>query len=557
MAKKSSHVRRETQEAAAFVDALRGETMKGGVFDSAAATDFVDTATSQATSVPVPKALQAVFDEADKKEVGKVTRAILDGTAAYERMHGNQAPGDLIEQALHLAGSTTQNARKEVLDSIASSDAHAATSLQPNRAVVAILTTLSEAIPFAHYLPADINSNEARLAIMTHQAGSDYGSYSKGGLMDGVSSGGRFIGTSREHQCVIEETTGTPNGNITGKITAVQETENTCKAAAPSVPLLKGRAIVYVNGLISANESPHNPGNIGGKVEINGTTHNISGTIDNATGDVALVANPPVPAGTEVVVEAFIDYEQDDSLTPRVITEVETFTLFANPYRVITAQSIDSRTQMANELGLDPYSEGVIAIQGQFANERHYEVLRKAKRMSVRNQETFDFKWATRGDMRSRSDVWRDLSGVLGKLSQRMANDTMNHGITHLYVTDFIAAQMVGLPADIWQPSGVSERPGIYRLGRLFGKYDVYYTPKVVTEKADGSAGEILCVGQATDVTRNPFVLGDAVAPMVVPLSMNSDLKQGAAFYARNFTAVNPHKPSALACARINVTNMI
>lgn len=557
MAKKTSHVRRETQEAASFVDNLRDETMKGGVFDSAAAKDFVDTATSQATSVSVPKALQQVFDSADEKEISKVTRALLDGAAAYERMHGSQAPGDLLEQAMHLAASTTPDAHRQVLDSIATSDAHAATSLQPNRAVVAILTTLSEAIPFAHYLPADIQSNEAKLAIMVHKAGSDYGAYDKGGLMDGVSSGGRYISTSREHQCVIEETTGTPTGNITGKITAVQDTDNTCDPAAASVPLLKGRAIVYVNGLVSAAESPQNPGNIGGKVEIAGTTHNLSGTIDNATGAIALVANPPVPLGTEVVVEAFIDYEQDDKLTPRVITEVETFTLFANPYRVITAQSIDSRTQMTNELGLDPYSEGVIAIQGQFANERHYEVLRKAKRMSVRNQATFDFKWANRGDMRSRSDVWRDLSAVLGKLSQQMANDTMNHGITHLYVKDFIAAQMVGLPADIWQPSGVWERPGIYRLGRLFGKYDVYYSPKVVEEQADGSSGEILCVGQATDVTRNPFVLGDAVAPMVVPLSMNSDLKQGAAFYARNFTSVNPHKPSALACARINVINMI
>jgi len=550
MAKKTSHVRRETQAAAAFVDALRGETMRGGVFDSAAAKDFVNTATSQATAAPVPASLQAVFDEADEKEIGKVTRAILDGTAAYERMHGTQAPGDLIEQALHLANSTTQHARKAVLDSIASSDVHAATSLQPNRAVVAILTTLSEAIPFAHYLPADIGSNEAKLAIMTHQAGSDFGAYAKGSLMDGVSSGGRYIGTSREHKCVIADAA------ITGKITAVQETDDTCKADAPSVPLLGGRAIVYVNGLICANESPYSHGNLGGKAVIGGTTYVLSGTINNTTGEIEMASAPALPVGTEVIVEAFIDYEQDDSLTPRVITEVETFTLFANPYRVITTQSIDSRTQMANELGLDPYSEGVIAIQGQFANERHYEVLRKARRMAARNQDTFDFKWATRGDMRSRSDVWRDLSGVLGRLSQRMANDTMNHGITHLYVGDFIAAQMVGLPADIWVPAGVSERPGIYRLGRLFGKYDVYYSPKVVAEQLDGSAGEILCIGQATDVTRNPFVLGDAVAPMVVPLSMTSDLKQGAAFYARNFTAVNPHKPSAMACARINVINM-
>ena len=231
--------------------------------------------------------------------------------------------------------------------------------------------------------------------------------------------------------------------------------------------------------------------------------------------------------------------------------------MYANPWRVLTRQSIDSRTQMASELGLDPYSEGVIAIQAQFGNERHYDVLRKARRLSVSNQANFNFAWANKGDHRSRSDVWRDLSSVLGALSQQMANDTMNHGITHLYVGNYIGAQLHGLPSDIWTPSGISERPGIFRLGRLFGRYDVYYTPKGVEEALDGSTGEILCVGQATDVTRNPFVLGDAVAPLVMPLSATGDMKSGAAFYARNFTAVNPHKPSSMACARVNVTNMI
>ena len=86
--------------------------------------------------------------------------------------------------------------------------------------------------------------------------------------------------------------------------------------------------------------------------------------------------------------------------------------------------------------------------------------------------------------------------------------------------------------------------------------FDVYYTPKGVTEAADGSSAEVLCVGRATDVTRNPFVLGDAVTPMVKPLAVNADLNEGAAFYARNFTEVNPDVPSSLGCAKITITNL-
>ena len=209
---------------------------------------------------------------------------------------------------------------------------------------------------------------------------------------------------------------------------------------------------------------------------------------------------------------------------------------------------------MSNELGLDPYSEGVIAIQSQFSNERHYDVLRKAKRIGAGNQDTFNFNWAGAGDYKVRSDIWRDFSAVIGRVSQKMAIRTMNHGITHLYVGEKVAAQMQGLPNDIWQSSGITSRAGIYRLGRLFGMYDVYYTPRGLVEGTESA--EILCLGQATDVTRSAFILGDAVAPSVIPLAVGADLASGAGYYARNFTTVNPHEASAQGAAIINVTNL-
>lgn len=556
MTRHSVYHKRETAEVAQFVETLKNEAAKGGVFDSAAADDFVSTAINQSGPVKVPEKLKIVLDEADDKTAAMVTRAIFDGANTYERMHGAPAPADLLEQAIHLAYGTSNEARRAMLDS-ASSNASDPLSLQPNRAVVAILTTLSEAIPFAHYLPADIQSNEAKLAIMTHQAGKDYGRYTQGALMDGAFSGDTYISSSREHKCEIVLDAGNPTGAITGKLTSIQTDGDTCNPAAPEVKLLRGRSLVYVNGLIAAREvsgTGTGPSVVSGQTNIAGTVHQISGTVHPDTGVIALVSTPPMAATNSVVVEGFIDYERAPELTPSIVTAVDTFQLFAKPWRVTTHQTIDSRTQMANELGLDPYSEGVIGIQAQFANERHYEVLRKAKRLAKQNTDTFNFNWSNAGDFKVRADVWRDFGSVLGAASQRMAIATLNHGITHLYVGEKIAAQLSSLQNEIWEPSGIVERPGIFRLGRLFGRYDVYYTPKEVTESAD--AAEILCVGRATDVTRNPFVLGDAVAPTVIPLAVNADMKTGAAFYARNFTAVNPHQPSAMGCALITVTDL-
>ena len=520
-----------------------------GTFDSAAAESFVNEALSQNT-IEVPATLQGVLDSVSDKESGYVLRAILDGAAAYEAAHGQSMPADVLEQALHSAYSTTPEGQKAALDSTGNS-LQSAQSYQSNRAIVAILTTTTEAIPFVHYLPADIKSNQAKLAILEHVTGSESGLYKESSLLDGANSGDRYISSARDHVLTHGE-----GGALTGKITAIQATADTCDPQGKAVKLVRGATIIYVNGLKAAQEvgskSVNSP--IAGAVTIGNTSYAISGSVNTDNGEITLAVNPALPTSVEVLAEGFIDYERQEDLTPSIITTVETFDLFANSWRALTRQSIDSRTQMANELGLDSYSEGVIAIQAQFANERHYDVIRKARRVAVCNRETFDFNWVGAGDYKVRADIWRDFSSALGAVSQKMALLTMNHGVTHLYVGEKIAAQMQGLPADIWQPSGISARPGIYRAGRLFGKYDVYYTPRGVHEDAEGA--EILCIGQASDVTRNAFILGDAVAPTVIPLATNSDLKTGAGYYARNFTAVNPHKHSAQGAALITVTNL-
>ena len=548
------YFKRETAAVASFVGSLKENAHKGGTFDSAAAADFIATATNQTTGIKIPATLQAVLDEVKgDDQAAFVTRAVLDGVSAYESQHGTEAPADVVETALHAAYATTDAARLQYRLDSATSSHHDQMSLQPNRAVVAILSAMGEAIPFAHYLPADIGSNEARLAIMTHHAGSTLGAYAQGAILDGVSSGDTYISSSRVHTSVPAAQTGA----ITGKLTKLQATEDTCDPDAGNLKLLRGRSIVYVDGRVAAREvdsSGSGASAVSGTLAIGGLSYAIGGTINTDTGAYALTSTPPLPGTVNVVVEGFIDFERDGELTPTVISAVNTYTLHAKPWRVTTHQTIDSRTQMANELGLDPYSESVIAIQAQFANERHYDVLRKGRRLAALNTATFDFALASQQAQKNRAEIWQDFSYPLGVVSQKMAEDTMNHGVTHLYVGKRVAAQLLGLPSTVFQPSGIAPRPGIYRLGRLFGQYDVYYTPKGLKETA--TSAQILAVGRATDVTRNPVVLGDAVPPTVVPLSMGRDMQQGAAFYARNFTAVNPHDPSARGFALIDVINM-
>jgi hypothetical protein len=551
--------KRSTAEVGNFLSNLKESAASkdgGATFDSAAANTFVAGAISRNT-VKIPPTLQAVFDECGDQERGQITQAILDGVRVYEEQHGMQTPADVAELAFHKAYATTDAARRKygsVLDT-ATSDHHEQGSLQTNRAVISILTTFAEAIPFANYLPADIGSNEARLAIVSHQAGRTFGAYQENDSLDGTNSGGAYVSSARVHTA-----TANAGGAITGKLSAVQDSSDTCDQAAPGIKLLRGRTVVFVNGQLAAKEPVDSAGvgnsPVNGNITLAGTSYVIGGTINTDTGVFALSTTPALPDTIPVTVEGFVDFERDASVTPTIITAVEMFSLYANPWRVTTRQSIDARTQMGNELNLDPYSESIIAIQNQFANERHYNVLAKARRLGANNQSSYDFAWQLRSSLMNRARIWQDFSAALGSASQQMAVDTMNHGITHLYVGKDVASQFMGLSSDLFDPSGLTARPGIFRIGRLFGQYEVYYTPREVTESADGKSAQILAVGRATDSARNPIVLGDAVPPTVKPLLAGDDLREGAGFYARNFTTVNPHRQSSLGCALINVTDL-
>jgi len=546
--------RSSTNAAGQFFRNLKDQA-KGaaGTLDSAALDSVATELTNRGGA---PQDLEVVLDEAGK-EAPRVLRAILDGARIYEEKHGEEPSADLIETAMRMAYSTTDHARKQYSLDSATSLQSDPLALQPNRAIVAIVGMMAEAIPFAHYLPADIGSNEAKLAILTHNAGTTYGGYAEGDNMDGVLAGRPFVTSSRVHTLDYNTTASVWEG----KLTRVQTDENHCNQSAGAVKLIRGRTLVYVAGRVAGHEvtsSGTGSSSLAGSIDIGGTQYVLSGTVNPDTGVVSATFTPSLPNGYAPVVEGFIDYERGES-APQLISQVETFILHAKPWRVTTSLSIDARTQMANELGLDPYGESVLAIQNQFAIERHYDVLAKAKRIGVNNVATFNFQWSMQNQLqpKTRAQIWQDFASVIGSVSQQMAIDTLNHGVTHLYVGRYIAAQLATLPPEVFQPSGISGRPSIYRLGRLFGQYEVYYTPYLVTEASDGSSGQILCIGRATDVTRNPFVLGDAVAPTVIPLAVNADLRSGAGFYARNFTAVNPHGPSSKGAAIINVTNLI
>lgn len=546
-----------TREVASFLDSVNPQ-IEAARKDGAKAGKLILDSIKNEAGVKAPKHLESLLGKVGADHEERVLDAVSAGIAHFTAEHGVAPTADVIEAALQ-QGDVAYfgiDARGQVLDS-ATSGHHDQQSLQPNRAVVAVLSAIAEAIPFASYLPVDIASNQSKLAILSHQAGDTFGDYAANGIMDGTAAGGVYASSSRQ---VVFDVTGAAPYNRRFSKTNLAANPGYCDPAGATMPVLRGRTILFVNGIprftdSAAGSAANSP--FSGSVRIGSTDHVVTGYVTVATGDVQLTSIAPAfPAGTEVTAQAFIDFEASPGLIPNVTVRADVYDIYANPWRVKTGISIDASGQLRNELGLDGDSEALMAIRTQMAMERHYLALRMAKSLANNNKEVFDFAYATQIAQKNRAQIWQDFQSVLGTADQKMANLTMDHGITHLYASAWVIAQWEGAGRDIFEPSGISKRPGIYRAGRLFGKYEVYYAPKGgPTDNAGLTTSEIVAVGRSSQVARCPIVLGDAVAPTFLPLARNADLVDQSAMYARDYTVVNPHEASALGCALVTINN--
>lgn len=525
----------------------------------ASATEAVAHALAKGS---VPKSMDALLGRIDEKSHGPLLDSINAGMGEFEVQHGFKPDQSMLAAAVQQALITTYDPLSltrggTMLDS-ASSGHHDQLSLQANRAIVAVMSLFAEAMPFCNYLPTDIGSNESKLIIVNHQAGSDFNAYTKNASLNGVNSGAPYMDSER----VITLTANGGTGPFAGTVAAQVDPTNYRLPLAVSgsnvaVKLLRGRSVVYVSGVEVAieNRTTSGTGNnsVSGSVVISGATYTLSGTVNSDTGAYSIASAPALPANTGATLSVFVDYEAMPELAPSIKISADTYSLYANPSRGNFQLSVDAESQFRNEAQIDGQSQALMALRNQYANERHYMSLGKLKDAAVNNSANFDFNFAAQIAQKTTAQMVSELGYVLQQLSQNIAIASQGTGITHLYVTGLMAARISSLPSEYFQSSGIANRPGIYRLGRLLGQYEVYYTPTGITEGA--TTTEILCIGRATDPARNPIVCGDAVPPIFIPLAVDKALLNGSGFYTRNFTRINPHAPSAKTVGKITVTN--
>lgn len=536
-----------------LVAAARGN---GNMLDSLSpqSIDVVKNAVADAAKL-LPTRMAKLLDriDGDQNRALAVT-SMLDGISNFERRNGFAPSADMIDavisQAENLADGTATNVLPDgaTLDSISTNNQSATLSHQPNRIAVAITGGLSEAIPFGAYLPSDLNSNESKLAIITSVASSDFGAYAKGAIIDGTNGGDEYTRSERVVGVNVAQ------DRLSGSF-AITTRSN---GAGVAVPVLRNRTTVSVNGFTVGFEQNNNSGTnkslLSGQFKVGGSAYVLNGEINVETGVGAVTFAPALPEGVLVEAQGFIDFEGKPELAPYIGTSAVSYSLYCAPSRVIMQATPDSRSQSQSELGADRLTIAVQAARTQMANERYYASLRKVRKVALNTKRTYDFNAAEQLLLKTRAQGWRDFGSFVGAVDQEVSNQTMEFGLSFMYVGEKGASQFLSMDSDDFVPSGLTAQAGIWRVGVYRKKYIVIYTPKVVEETAVDI--EILCIGRSPQVARNPIVFSDAVAPTLIPLAVNADLKTGAALFTRQLTEVNPHAPSALGCALLTVKNV-
>lgn len=548
----------QTAQVAEFLDNVLKASADGG------GTALLDSVKNE-SGKNLPASLAQAVDGLSDDSVTKILDSVSYGAKLFLERHGHDVTADVVEAALQQGLAATYPLKQMganggaalILDAAGNSNHSSSEAYQANRIITAVVSAMSEAIPFAGYLPVDIKSNTAKLAVLTHVADSTWGDYAKGSLMDGTSVGGAYAMSVRA--VMLKPAGASTTLATTSKFTAENRADlpGYCDPSKTGVPVLKGRTVIYVNGMPVAYEPASSSGTLSGRITLKGVPYSLGAQIASSNGALTSVTCSPAPTDDmEITAEAVVDYEAAPGLTPRIIVQAETWDMHATAMRIMGGSTIDSSSQMANELGLDARSEILMHARVQAEAERHYAALRYVKSLGRNQFSELNFDFAAQKGAKDLSMMWRDVAPHFWAQDQVMAEATMDHGVTHYYVSSALASMMQSASGDVFQSSGISGRTGIYRLGRLFGKYEIYYSPKMVDQAADGSWCDMIGVGRSSQTARCPIILGDAFAPTFLEIARGADLSTNDALYARNFTAVNPHAASAMGCCRIRVTGL-
>lgn len=489
---------------------------------------------------------------------------VLNRRKMYEQEYGHSVPDavydGVLRQALPLVdqnyakqlGFYDETKKLGLFDEVSNVSGGA---MSVNQVATAIMLSFGEQIPFGGVAAVGNNGNglEGRIIQVTHSAQSDVGGYKRDDNLDGLNAGKPYLQSKRFADAVLNK----DKPEYTAKITLKEGDQTGCAIRSDT-------ATVYINGLIAVAVNPSNKNGstfVGSghfKFPDKDTVYIVSmNCTDSSKGEITISIDKPLPEGTQVRVSADVDYEHSSLKGSRPSVKAQAdFTSFrihyASGYYKVSSEA---KQQWQSDVHLDPATQATIALRNQYYIERYLRAIDCMYEIAQSYQTDFKLDFINRLSQRSISSVVQDLFFGLSQVDTSIVMRSQFSSLGVIYVGQSAIQYFDAMDPSIFTKSGLRKRPGIFRIGKWCGLYDVYYTPSPKLNRPTRNSFQMLCIGRSDQVAGNPYITGDAMAPLITPFSINNDGENGSFFFGALNDTVNPFPNIASAAALINVTD--
>lgn len=517
---------------------LAGEVMAFATHAQFDENGFIKDDTARYESILAAAKASPMFEGCPEEFTGAVANAWASGMADYANKNGRYPSAELLADAHRSlsrllleaapdkkhqgwAAPMFESAQKAFLeaagDSMTTSPGVMRLALFAALILpVALGATTADAVTF---VPCE--RDESDIYRVYQIAASNFGSYSKGDVLD-MQSAGVF---AHFHRHAVFASTEQPDGTkvkftFTTKETETGGTGNTAKLGK-DIPIRAGRVRVLIDRMPTKVFDDAN-GSLGINITtVAGKTYSGSTKIDYQKGSIEVTLSAPPAKGVELAATFELDVETMPEIIPLVNQKMTKWTVKPSQYALATEYTVQALMDAQREFGLDLSSQLFNGARNWLSHETDVKRLREMLFHNVYS-ESWDVAYPNNKNL----DAYlMHMKQRLIELSNGMVNRTLTSGIRGGFAGYQAANFFKSLPSTMWTPApGYQESPYIQFAGTLFGYIRIYEVPAKVCaamSKDNCVLGgpQVLFYGRGDNIGDAGLIAGDAVPaiPFVHP----------------------------------------
>lgn len=461
-----------------------------------------------------------VFDAAGES-AGMITATAANAIRQYRAVYNEMPSAELMASMNATIGnmldpdSANEQVRQSVLDSAGMSSSEGI--LQRNRQVALVIPTQLMMITndMVTHIPA--NYDKAEIFRINRIAGSTFGDLTEGDVIDADFSGQY---SSMDQRMLI----GSGDG------TKVDFDLDMSSAKGKAMPFVKGKVRVLVDRTPCGEDDTR--GGIHGRfTDADNEMVTMTGTVNYATGIVAVRFSKAPKTGIEIHVIADISIEKDPTLIPTVDHEMVSYTLFPHESALASSNSIQSQFTGRREFNIDVHGMQLGTARNLLAADKDRKRLNDMY-FYAKGEKSFSVKVPAGLAFRQHYEA---VQVVLLAISTELMSRTKRSGLEGL-VAGTEASRIlksVGQPHMVYAPN-YRQLPQPHYVGTVFG-YKLKEDPQM------SNPWNVLCYAKGREHGDAGYVAGDAISAVTYQHSVGRKLKHENTLYELAYRDLHPH----------------